>query len=318
MDPVDAALDAAFADREVREVGTTGPSWNETNETVRVTFTDGGSVYLKVARDGDGTRFARERAVTDYVAARTDVPVPDVLAVDANGKPPYLVTAPVDGTPLWQRWDAADDDERRGLARAVGRALAHLHRLQFDGHGRFDGGGADGLSFDCRAWPDLLADDVRYMREQAPSPRFPGYYDDLLAAIAMNRDRLVDAPAALLHGDPARPNAVVDDGRVGFLDWERAHAGDPVRELCRARDQQLAGLREPADPALVGSFHDGYRAVAGSLPDGDEERRPVYEAVRLTAPVGYFDNYLEFADIEASVLADWLREEMDDRLAALG
>jgi aminoglycoside phosphotransferase len=317
MDPVDAALAAAFPDRAVRDVEPTGPSWNEANETVRVAFADGTTAYLKVARDGDGTRFARERAVTTYVAARTKVPVPEVSAVDPDGDPPYLVTAPVDGEPLLRRWDVTDDAGRRRLASEVGRALARLHGLRFDGHGRFDGGGADGLTFERRPWPELLAADVREMRERAPSPRFPAYYDDLLAAIEANRDRLADAPAALLHGDPARPNAVVADGRVGFLDWERAHAGDPVRELCRARDQQFAGVREPADPAIVDAFHDGYRAVAGSLPAGYTERRPVYDAVRLAAPVGYFDNYLEFAGLEETAFADWLREEMDDRLAAL-
>jgi hypothetical protein len=31
-------------------------------------------------------------------------------------------------------------------------------------------------------------------------------------------DRLLDVPASLLHGDPARPNAVGDGDRIGFLD----------------------------------------------------------------------------------------------------
>ncbi|MFB6119121.1 phosphotransferase family protein [Halosegnis sp.] len=313
---VERALRAAFPDRRVVDVEGTGPSWNEANETVRVTFADG-AAYLKVARDGDGTRFSRERAVAAYVRANTAVPAPEILASAPDGDPPYLVTAPIDGTSALTRWNQADDAARHRLVAALGRSLARLHKRRFDGHGRFTGGGADSLAFERRPWPNVLADDVRYMREAASDPRFPGYYDDLLAAIDTNRDQLSGAPAALCHGDPARPNAVFVDRRLGLLDWERSHAGDPARELYRARDQWLKPLREEADPTLVDAYRDGYRSVAGGLPDGYERRRPVYEAIRLTGPVGFFENYLALGDIEESEFADWLAAKMERRLARL-
>lgn len=315
-DAVAAALDDAFPGRRVDDVRTTGPSWNERNRTVRVTFEDGEAVYLKTST-GDGRALARERAVVAHVAATSDVPVPTVLASDPDGAPPYLVTAPVDGESLLGPWSERDVAGRVPLARQVGETLARVHAVRIEGHGHVVGGSAGGLDLDATPWPDVLVEMTREMRAIAPSERFDGHYDAVVAAVEANRGLLSDAPAALCHGDPAVPNCFLTGNSVGLLDWERAHGGDPARDLYRARRQQLDSMREDAPDRLVEALYDGYREVAGGLPDGFAERRPVYEAVWFLSYSGFFENWLAFRDESPAELAEWVERGMERRLAAI-
>ncbi len=316
-DRVASVLGETFPDREVEDLLPTGPSWNEANRTVGVEFVDGERSYLKLATDGDGSRVARERAVIDYASANADVPVPTVLASDAGGRVPYLATAPVPGRNLLGLWSDADEAERATLARRVGRALAGVHALRFANHGHVVGGGADGLELDAGSWTDVLVDTIARKRDLAPSERFGHHFDEVIAAVEANRALLDDAPAALLHGDPAQPNCFRGDDGVGFLDWEIAHVGDPARDVYRARDQQFDSLQSEGPERVVSAFHDGYRERAGGLPDGFAERRPIYEAVRLLGTSGFFERMAAFVDEPREELADWLGAEMERRLAEL-
>jgi aminoglycoside phosphotransferase (APT) family kinase protein len=314
---VASALEAAFPGRGVADVRATGPSWNDANRTVGVEFADGGTVYLKVAADGDGSRVARERAVVAYAAANCGVSVPEVVASDPDAEVPYLATAPLPGRPLIAEWADADEAEREALAREVGAALAAVHAARFDEHGHVTGGGADGLELDTAPWTDVLVDTVERTRALASDDRFDHHFDEVIAAVEANRALLDDAPAALVHGDPAQPNCVRTADGVGFLDWEIAHVGDPAREVYRARDQQFDPPRGRAPRRVVDAFHDGYRERAGGLPDGYHDRRPVYEAVRFLGVSGFFDKYVEFVDESRGELADWVEAEMDRRLSVL-
>lgn len=316
-DRVSEAISAAFPDRDVTDVSPPGPSWNDANETVRVTFTDGSQAYVKVGMNGDPSRIRRERAVVAYVGAHTGVPVPEVVACDVEHEPPYLATAPMDGTTLLEPWDAHDRVGRRDLARAVGRTLACGHACRFERHGHVIGGSADGLDLEAAPWPDVLHDRVEWLRDLASTDRFADHFDRVRDAINANRDLLADAPAALLHGDPAMPNTTWDGEVAGFLDWELAYVGDPARDLYRARSQQLDGVKEPGPADLVAALHDGYRDVAGGLPDGYPDRKPLYRAVRFLGTSGYVDKLVEFVDEEEDAFAAWVDAEMDRRLAAV-
>lgn len=312
-----SALEAAFPDREVATVQSTGPSWNDGNRTVGVEFADERTVYLKIATDGDGSRIARERAVVDYVAANSGVPVPTVLASDAERRIPYLATAPVPGRSFLEVWAESDVDRRAALARQVGAALADVHALRFEEHGHVVGGGANGLELDAGPWTDVLVDRIGDMRALASDDRFDHHFDEVIAAVEANRELLDDAPAALLHGDPAQPNCFHTDDGVGLLDWEIAYVGDPARDLYRARDQQLRPFRDDAPEQVVNALYDGYRERAGGLPDGFEARRPVYEAVGFLKTSGYLDKYADYLDEPAEELAEWVRDEMERKLAKI-
>lgn len=312
-----AAVDAAFPTRTVADVGSTGPSWNEQNQTIRVSFTDDGVAFLKAATDGDGTRVARERAVIDYVQASTDIGVPNILSVAPEGNPPHLATAALGETSLRVQLDESDDTAQLSLLGRVGRALARLHDHRFDRHGAIVGGDADGLTVETAPWPDVLRDRIALARSVAPAERFAHHYDEVAAAVEANRDTLAKAPAALVHGDPAAPNTFVLPGRVGFIDWELAHVGDPARELHRATDQLLADADGNAPDEMVQALHDGYRDHAGSLPDGYAERKPIYDAERFLGRTGFFENWVEYAETDPETLAERFETEMQRRLTVI-
>lgn len=318
---VTAAIEAAFPGRRVERTAEPGPSWNDDNRTVVVEFDgdDPPRAYLKVTLTGDGSRRRRETAAIRHVAARDAVPAPAVLAADPDGDPPYVATRPLEGESLRLAWDDADGEERAALARSFGRALAAVHETRLDRHGRVAEAGADpiDLRVDPRPWPDLLAEQIELTRDLADPGRFDDQFDRVLAVVDDHRDLLSDAPATLVRGDPARPNAVrVADG-VGLLDWELAHAGDPARELARARHQALDPLRGEADERLVRALHDGYRDRAGSLPSGFERRRGPYRAVAFLGTAGHFERWIDWNDAPADDLAAWVEAEMDRRLDAV-
>ncbi|MFB6219989.1 MAG: phosphotransferase family protein [Halolamina sp.] len=318
MDPqLSTALQGAFPGRKVTEVEGTGPSWNDQNRTVRLTFTDGDTTYLKFATDGNGTRIARERAVITYVGANREILVPTIVTADPAHDVPYLATAPVPCETLLGRWSDAAEDERADLIAAVGQTLAALHAERFPEHGAIVGGDETGLTLDTGTWTDVLISQIKQMQEIAPTKRFPEHFDAVIDAVEENRDLLDGTPAALLHGDPAHPNGFLVDDRIGFLDWEIAHVGDPVRELHRAQRQLLDSQYFDVADRLNLVFLDAYREAAGELPAGYEERRDIYELVGYLGRSGFFSKWAPDSERPEEELAETVETEMQRRLEAV-
>ncbi|MXR41321.1 phosphotransferase [Halobaculum sp. WSA2] len=327
---------AAFPGRPVAGVRSTGPSWNDDNETVRVAFADDrrpAAAFLKVALDGDGSRIRRESACIGTVdAADIALRVPDVLAADPDADPPVLATAPMAGDSVLSAWSDAGRDGTETLTRAMGAALASVHTVRFDAHGEIRGeardqptaGGAKGLSVDEQPWTEVLVGRIERMRAIASSDRLDDHFDRVADAVRETTVGLDDAPATLVHGDPAKPNAVVAEHpgdavsprerRVGLLDWELSHVGDPAREVVRAERQLLGGPRTETAPRLRAALHEGYRGRAGALPTGLAERRPVYEAVGFLGFSGFVDKQSTLLDENEDELVAWAEDELDRRL----
>lgn len=316
-DAVAAVLDDVFPDRAVDEVGPAGPSWNENNRTVAVSFADGDRAYLKVALDGDPSRIARERAALEYVGANCEVAVPGVIGSDTEETTPYLVTAPLTGEWLGDGWAEWGPDERADTARLVGRALATLHRVEFETHGRITGGDADGFDLDANEWADQLLGTVRYVHELGTSDRFADHFETAIELIEAERGRLSGAPAVLVHGDVTHGNCYRRDDGIGLLDWEDAHAGDPGRELRRTQRQLLEPFGDDPDERVVEALHEGYRDRAGGLPEGYAERAPIYAVVSFLDVSGFFDTWAPDHDRPTDELAEWVEREMEQRLAAV-
>jgi aminoglycoside phosphotransferase (APT) family kinase protein len=314
---IGSVLETAFPEREAKDVEVAGPSWNDKNETVGVDFADGERAYLKIAADGDGDRVARERAVVNHVAAHSEVPVPTVLASDTDGETPYLATAAMEGQRRLELWydEEADEERRTTLARQMGRALAGLHEIRFEDHGHIVGGDAESLDLETGPWTEILVERIERMRAIAGDGRFDHHFDEVVAAVEDERELLDDAPAALVHGDPAHPNCIHRGEAVGFLDWEISHVGDPARELRRTCRLQFGPLLSRGSDRLVTALHEGYRDRAGSLPDGFEARRPIYDAVTFLGASGFFKKWETHADEPTEDLAERVREQMERRLA---
>ena len=331
-----AALREAFPERSVERLTGAGPSWNGGNETVGVAFADGGRAFCKVAVDGDGTRIARELAVLRHVAAERTLAVPEILAADADADPAYLVTAPAPGRELLDAWEelgdrSAGDGEadRAALLRRVGVTLATLHAERFEAHGEIVGGDArGGLELDRAPWPDVLVETIERTREIGTSDRLAHHYDAVIDCVEANRDRLRGAPAALLHGDVAMPNLFVVDAEEGHggadqpdgivaIDWELAHVGDPARDLVRAEDQLCNGFDERGPERHAAALRAGYAERAGGLPPEFEERRPIYEVVRMLGRSGFVDQWTTHLGEPTADLVDRAEAELAARLAAV-
>ncbi|WP_193310242.1 phosphotransferase family protein [Halorubrum halophilum] len=342
---VATALGAAFPNRSVSDTFGVGPSWNGANETVGVAFADGTRAFCKVAAGGDGSRVARELAVLRYLDAERSVSGPAVLAADPDAAVPYLVTAPAPGEELFDLWETTGPTGREALLRRVGATLATLHAVPFEDHGEIVGEGPGqtapntsavepqrGLPCDPAPWPDVLRSTVERTREIGTSERLAHHYDAVLDCVEANRDRLEAAPAALLHGDVAKPNLFVCDrepseragasGRDGPdgivpIDWELAHVGDPVRDLVRAEDQLLNGFDTRGPARYAAALYKGYRDRAGGLPPGFAERRPVYEVVRMLGRSGFIDQWTTHLDEPLESLVDRADAELRSRLDAV-
>ncbi|EMA63359.1 phosphotransferase family protein [Halorubrum lipolyticum] len=338
---VATALSEAFPGRSVDRTFGVGPSWNGANETVGVAFADGARAFCKVADAGDGSRIARERAVLRYLDAERSVSGPRVLAADPDAPVPYLVTAPAPGRELLGVWEEAGEGQREALLRRVGATLAALHAERFETHGEIVGGGdrGDGLDLAPAPWPDVLRATIERTREIGTSERLADHYDAVFDCVEANRDRLEGAPAALLHGDVAKPNLfAVDDGDAGVdggavddtgpgvdagpegivpIDWELAHVGDPARDLVRAADQLLNGFDAEGPEQYADAIYKGYRDHAGGLPAGFADRRPIYEVVRMLGRSGFIDQWVTYLDEPLEALVDRADAELRARLDAV-
>lgn len=136
---------------------------------------------------------------------------------------PYAVTSRVPGEIL-EAGAFADD----ALIAARLEALAHLH----------DGGDRSGLPAPERIDPVGDAETaLAWWREN--EPEHARTLDDLWPAVRRHQDRARVAfehiDPALLHGDPAAANLLVertaDAPVVRFVDWEWAQVGDVARDL---------------------------------------------------------------------------------------
>lgn len=315
-DDVAALVETALPQQTVLDIGGTGPSWNHLNETYRVDC-ETNTFYLKHATDGDATRITREVAVLNYLSQNSQQHVPTVHRVDTDHDPPYLVTTQLRGRPVIEADSNTDAAGRRDHLRVIVRTLARVHEHKYDAHGHIVGGDADGLEIDHAPWSTVLADRVEFMRALGPSTRFDHYFDAVQDRITTHNTLLDDAPATLLHGDPAKPNCVLHEGTAGLLDWEIAYIGDPARDLRRSHRQLAGGFKRSPPPNLVDAVNDGYRAVAGSLPRGFNQREPIYAAVTFLGVCGFFEKYVQFRDESEAELEEWVTGQMDRRLSRI-
>ena len=136
-DAVAAAVDRAFPGATIRDRDPVETGNRKRTVVVGLDGDDGTrSVVVQVAPDGRGLR--TEAALGRAVGARTDVPVPGVLAGGTHdpGDGGFLVTEHVSGDDLHERFVGLDDPERERVARSLGRALAQVHgAFEFDGFG---------------------------------------------------------------------------------------------------------------------------------------------------------------------------------------
>jgi aminoglycoside phosphotransferase (APT) family kinase protein len=260
-----ADLAAALGAREVRDVQRL--SGGASRETFAFEA-DGRALILQRDRPGAMRQagMATEARLL-RAAADTGVPVPAVVATDADADGPGLAGTALGGSWLVVERVAGEtiprkilrDEEfvnaRPQLAAQCGRALAGVHAIDraavpgLDGADQFD---------QFRGLLDAMGE---------PHPAFE------LGFRWLEPRRPARRSDTVVHGDFRNGNLVVGpDGLQAVLDWELAHLGDPLEDLgwlC------LRAWRFGAEPR-VGGFGDvddlvaAYEAASGVAVDRGE------------------------------------------------
>jgi fructosamine-3-kinase len=272
---VDARLTAALADKLGSAVRGSRPlSGGDINQAYEVELGDGRRLFVKTNPRAPRAMFPAEARGLGWLAEAGALRVPEVVAAT----PDFLVLELLrTGRP------ARDFDER------LGRGLAALHRFGAPGfgldHDNFvgrlpqsnagvSGGGTGG-------WPE-------FYRERRLEAQLRAAADAGLASARMRRgfERLFGAllelvgpeePPARLHGDLWGGNLLCDDAGAPCLIDPAVYGGH--REIDLAMMRLFGGFG--------GRVFDAYDE-AFPLPDGHEERVPLYQLYPLMVHVNLF------------------------------
>lgn len=218
---------------------------------------DGGACVVKQA--GMGESLENEARMLAYLAAHSDLPLPEVLGADATA----IVMSFV-------QQDGDYDDRAQAHAGELIAALHLVTRPQF------------GLEFDTQIgplpqpnpWSDQWLPFLRrhrliHMADLAlAAGQLPQDLHARMLRLADNLERwLVEPPAAsLLHGDLWVGNVLAYQGRIGAFIDPAIYFGDPEMDLA------LANLFGPFGKP----FYDAYRAVRPLDAEFFRVRRDVY------------------------------------------
>jgi aminoglycoside phosphotransferase len=306
---IEQAVNATFPTRSVQTIETqnTRPG----NETGFVAFSNGESCYVKTATD-TSIRLTRETAATRYAGKNCEIEIPSVIAADTTGDLPYLITEPLPGTVLSTPW--TEDADRASLLKQTGFTIAGVHETGFDHSGIITDGSADTLELTEITWTETLCKTIEWRAEDWFADRFSDIPERLTETIREIHPTLDSTTPTLLHGDPGRNNIHLDPN--GLLDWERAFVGDPAFGLTNAAFHHLdqPDVDEAERSTLVSALYEGYRERAGELPNGLDDRRPLYRATSYLLYPQAFNDWASSIDVPDDELAADVRDEFDTRL----
>lgn len=248
---------------------------------------DGRPAVCKVAR-GPGADPATEARVMAFVARKTSVPVPEVLAVGDD----WFVAEWRHGLPD----DPTVDVER---ARTLGAGLATLHAEtegQFERTGfprAHDEGGGEGerdseggvLAVDARdSWAETVTDLLVDCRDYLADVGYAEVAEVARSFVSDHPDVFDGAGAPVLaHGNYLPDHVGLREGEVAcVVDWEHTLVAPAEYDYLRTVTPLFGGGGGTDDPERQ-AFREGYESVR-SLPGGFEVRADAY---RLVDAVSY-------------------------------
>jgi aminoglycoside phosphotransferase len=195
------------------------------------TLGDGATVVKRYQGPDALARAQREHAALQALHGR--IPVPLVLS-SADRCLTMTFMSGVHGQELLEAGEASGAGEAghgRGVLRACGTMLRRIHQL----------GAAEIKSVEPRITAHLRA---------------------------ANRTSTPITGHVLVHGDYGPNNVLLDPATLeisAVLDWEWAHAGEPVEDL--AWCEWIVRMHHPAQMSLLGVFFDAYGGVIPPWPD---------------------------------------------------
>jgi hygromycin-B 7''-O-kinase len=216
----------------------------------------GDDLVLRIPRDEEFARDLRKEALVIPAARRAGVRTPAVVSYDNTHElmdVPYMICERAHGTEL-DRLELPPARTPRAMRR-LGADLARLHRV---GRGDLR---APEVPTDVGGWDprERISEMARQGWLDAEAARWlSGWFDRL----AKYRPDETGTPLALLHGDVAPQNILVDAARLEYralLDWGDAAWADPAMEFAKLPlfelTDLLAGYRsELPDPGQDGEW----------------------------------------------------------------
>ena len=159
----------------------------------------------------------------------TDVPAPRVHWIDREGKAidrPFYVMERLPGATDARTLATSPEyaSARPSIARQKAEILANIHALDIDAIRSLDRptDPGDAASHEIERWERTMRADML-----EPQPVLEFAFNWLKRHLPPPPERL-----ALVHGDYRTGNFLYDQGRItGILDWEMAHAGDPIEDV---------------------------------------------------------------------------------------
>lgn len=289
------------------------PTAGHQGEVFLVTLTVDGEEYEVVVKFQAGnSRFALEPFLHEYVADRTDVPVPRILvfkeqpALDVD---PYFVTERIHGTNLAESLGALDQDTREAVIEHTGRILGDMHaQIAFEGYGRLALDASRKLVVDDFTWDwqQFFYDSVVNSIERFENTPFADLEESARDALEDGIDVIEGSDAPRLVHDDFRPanlmfEVTTDDPISAVLDWQLALAADPEYHIARTDFLFIdpAFQDEHTRKRLRESLYSGYREYKEFEADETyERRRTVYHfATLIWRMAGFEEAFSEVSEL---------------------
>lgn len=310
------------------------PTAGHQGEVFLVTITHKGEQYEVVIKFQAGDpQFALEPFLHEYVADRTDVPVPRILVFKEEPEldvEPYFVTERVEGTNLAEAMQEPEFDEETfaDVMEHAGEILGAMHsEIGFEGFGRLaledERLIVDEFSWDWQVFfqgitenhiDALTGTPFEELQEKARS--------QLEAAIDVVDS---DGIPRLIHDDFRPANMLYDPSGErpisAVLDWQFALAGDPEYHVARTEFLFIDpnyGTEEIRD-RLRQRLYEGYRTHREFDPDEHyEKRRTVYQFATLLWRMSNFDAaFADYSDLQRTRAKHAYRKQFDRAVADL-
>ncbi len=308
------------------------PTAGHQGEVFMVTLQVGGDNYEVVIKFQAGDPdFALEPFLHNYVADRTDVPVPRILVFEQTPNldiDPYFVTERIRGDNLAESMGQITEETRERVIEHAGQTLGDMHsNVGFEGFGRLALNDederliVDEFSWDWQAFFTNLVESYIGRLDDTPFADLQETASEYLHQSAGCIEST--GPPRLVHDDFRPANMLFDAGEetpiTAVLDWQFALAADAEYHVARTEFLfidpafQDAGTRE----RLRQKLYDGYRKYLEFEPDDAfADRRAVYYFATLLWRMLGFDAAFADAGELAQGRAEVRFRQQFDQLAA--